>query len=182
MAEIVASVLIRSPAEIIYNYVTTPANWPNWHPASLTVTGNATGSLGLGDEVIAEFKAGGYRARAQWRVTRRRAPYLWSIEASPPEGGWARIEYALSAENGAVLLERELTYKMPNRWLALLDHCVIRRRMARESRLGLRRLKDILEAAPPAPGAVVSRPRLVPLGNAASAAAPFVEEYSQAAE
>lgn len=182
MAEIVASALIRRPIAIIYDYATTPANWPNWHPASFAVTGNAGRSLGLGEEVVEEFKAAGYRGRARWRVTRRKAPYLWTIEASPPEGGWARIEYALSAENGAVLFERELTYKMPNRWLALLDVCAIRRRMARESRLALQRLKDILEAAPAATPIVGSRPRLVLVANAAPAPAPIDEEFRQAAE
>jgi hypothetical protein len=180
MAEIVASVLIRRPIEIIYDYVTTPANWPDWHPASLSVSGNTGRSLELGDEVVEEFKAAGYRGRARWRVIRRRAPYLWSIEALPPEGGFARIEYALSAENGGVLFERELTYKMPNRWLALLDRCAIRRRIAGESRLALGQLKHILEAAPVP--VLARRPRLTLVENTVAVALPVAEEFRQAAE
>ena len=182
MTEIVASVLIRRPIAFIYDYVTTPANWPLWHPASLAVAGAADRSLGLGEEVVEEFKAAGQRGRARWRVTRRRAPFLWTIEAAPPEGGWARIEYALSIENDAVLFERDLTYKMPSRRLALLDRCLLRRRMARESRLALAQLKDLLEAAPAAAFGAVARPRLTLVETARAAEPALVEEFRTAAE
>ncbi len=81
----------------------------------------------------------------------RDATVLWSIEAAPPEGGRARIDYVLSADPGEVLFRRELSYAMPSRWLDLMDRVVIRKRMQRESALALKRLKQNLESAAGAP-------------------------------
>ena len=51
--------LIRTEIEIardpqtVYDYVTTPAHWIEWHPSTRKVTGPAAGhSLEIGEEVI----------------------------------------------------------------------------------------------------------------------------------
>jgi hypothetical protein len=58
------------------------------------------------------------------------------------------ISYLLSAEGGDTVFRRDLSYEMPNAWLALLDVLVVRRRMDRESRTALQRLKQVLEESP----------------------------------
>jgi len=147
MTRITTTVRISRPIEEVFDYVTTPANWPVWHPASISVSGSSDHPLGLGEEVVEEFVAGGRRGRATWRVTRRKAPHRWRIEASSPQGQ-AAIAYRLSAEGGDTVFERDLSYRMPNVWLALLDVLVLRRRMDRESRIALARLKRVLEDSP----------------------------------
>src|SRR4051812_35507286 len=32
---------LRGPIEEVFDFLTTPANWPRWHPSSLKVTGAA---------------------------------------------------------------------------------------------------------------------------------------------
>jgi hypothetical protein len=62
--------------------------------------------------------------------------------------GQAVISYLLSAEGEDTVFRRDLSYEMPNEWLALLDVLVLRRRMDRESRIALQRLKSVLEGLP----------------------------------
>lgn len=42
------SVLIRRPSAEVFDYVTTPANWPRWHPSSLAVSGATDHPLRVG--------------------------------------------------------------------------------------------------------------------------------------
>ena len=147
MTRITTTVRIRRPIEEVFDYVTTPANWPVWHPASISVSGSSDHPLRLGEESVEEFVAARRRGRATWRVTRRKAPHRWRIEASSPQGK-AAISYVLSAEGGDTVFRRDLSYEMPNVWLALLDVLVLRRRMDRESRIALQRLKEVLERSP----------------------------------
>jgi hypothetical protein len=146
MTRITTSIRIRRPVGEVFDYVTTPANWPVWHPASISVSGSSNHPLRLGEEIVEEFVAGGRRGRATWRVTRRKAPHRWRIEASWPQGQ-AVISNLLSAEGVDTVFRRDLSYEMPNAWLALLDLLVLRRRMDRESRIALQRLKLVLEGS-----------------------------------
>jgi uncharacterized protein YndB with AHSA1/START domain len=157
MTRIITSIRIHRPIAEVFDYVTTPANWPVWHPASIAVSGSSDHPLWHGEEVTEEFVAGGRRGRATWRVTSREAPHYWRIEASSPQGQ-AAIVYQLSAEGADTVFKRDLGYKMPNAWLALLDILVLRRRMDRESRIALRRLKGVLEGSPHGEGSDAAEP------------------------
>jgi uncharacterized protein YndB with AHSA1/START domain len=153
MTRIVTTIRIDRPVEAVFDYVTTPANWPKWHPATVSVSGAAGHSLLPGEEVVEEFRSAGWPGRAIWRVTKREAPHLWQIETASQvikpaiEGGSATIVYRLAAEGGATRFERDFTYQMPNPWLALLDRLVIRRRIEWESSVALEAVKEILEAS-----------------------------------
>jgi uncharacterized protein YndB with AHSA1/START domain len=148
MTRIVTTIRIQCPIEAVFDYVTTPANWLAWHPASRSVTGTTDHSLMVGDAVTEEFIAAGRHGSATWRVTRREAPYLWVIEMVTP-GGRATIAYRLKTEADETVFERDLTYATSTLWLTFLDLLVIRRRMERESRVALQRLKAILETSAP---------------------------------
>jgi len=41
-------IVIARPPQQVYDYVTTPANWPRWHPSSLAVRGATDHPLVLG--------------------------------------------------------------------------------------------------------------------------------------
>ena len=75
----------------------------------------------------------------------RAPPWRWVIEGEAEGGGNAVITYRLTAHDGGTRFERELVYRMPNLWLAVLNRLFIQRRMAAESAEALRRLKQILE-------------------------------------
>ncbi len=145
MARIYTSVHIRKPLEQVFNFVTTPANWPKWHPSSLAVSGATDHSLELSEKVYEDFLVAGRRGRAVWTVCERQAPRRWVIKGQGEEGGGATITYTLTPQAEGTLFERELYYTMPNRLLALLDRLFFRRRIQAESAEALRKLKEIME-------------------------------------
>lgn len=146
MARIVVAVSIHRPLDAVFNFITTPANWPKWHPASRAVSGSTDHSLLIGEEVTEEFVAGGRHGSCVWQVTQRTAPYLWTITTSTPQIR-AEITYRLAGQGENTLFERELIYVISSIWLWILDFVLLRRRMGHESRVALERVKELLERA-----------------------------------
>jgi hypothetical protein len=144
MTRIVVAISIHRPIGVVFDYITTPANWPAWHPASRSVSGSVDHSLLIGEQVTEEFVAGGRHGSCVWQVTRREVPYLWTITTSTPKVQ-AEITYQLSAQGETIIFERELTYVTSDLWFWVLDFLLMRRRMNRESRIVLERLKERLE-------------------------------------
>jgi hypothetical protein len=137
---------IRQPIERVFDYVTTPGNWPAWHPSSLGVMGATDHSLEPGEQVTETFYVAWRRGQVVWTVRERAAPCRWLIEGqivgSRNEG---TITYLLKPQDNGTFLEREFTYAWPNPFLALLDRLILRRRVEVESAEALRRLKQVLE-------------------------------------
>jgi Polyketide cyclase / dehydrase and lipid transport len=144
MTRIVVTISIHRPIGVVFDYITTPANWPAWHPASRAVSGSVDHSLLIGEQVTEEFLAGGRHGSCVWQVTRREVPYLWTITTSTPRVQ-AEITYRLSAQGETIIFERELTYVTSGLWFWVFDFLLMRRRMNRESRIALERLKERLE-------------------------------------
>ena len=90
MTRIVTAVSIRRPIEEAFDYVTTPANWPNWHPASRAVRGTVDHSLLVGEQVTEDFVVAGRAGSCVWQVTKRAAPNLWTIATSTPQNAPSR--------------------------------------------------------------------------------------------
>src|SRR3984893_6519474 len=135
MTRIVATISIHRPIGVVFDYITTPANWPAWHPASRAVSGSVDHSLLIGEQVTEEFVAGGRHGSCVWQVTRREVPYLWTITTSTPQ--------VRAGEN--TVFERDLTYMTSGMWFWVLDLLLMRRRMNRESHIALEQLKERLE-------------------------------------
>jgi uncharacterized protein YndB with AHSA1/START domain len=148
MARIVTAIEIHVPIQRVFAFATTAGNWPRWHPASRSVSGATDHSAAPGERITEVIETGGRSWRAVWTVRDRAPPHLWVIQGAAEGGGSATITYRLTEQDGGTRFERELVYRMPSAWLAILDKLFIRRRMAAESAEALRRLKLILERAP----------------------------------
>ena len=146
MTRICNSIQIHHPIERVFNFITTPSNWPLWHPASVSVSGNADHSLLPGQEVTENFRVAGHSGEARWFVRERSAPHRWIIEGTGKNGGAATIIYTLTPNFGGTTFERELVYTMPNPLFVVLDWLILRRRMRADSAEALRRLKRLLES------------------------------------
>src|SRR3712207_8726715 len=109
MTRIVTMVSITRPIARVFDYVTTPANWPNWHPASRAVSAGADHPLEVGEEVEEEFVAAGRRGSIVWLVSARRAAPPLAIRG-PGEGGSATPTYKVSGEGGGTPFETGLAY------------------------------------------------------------------------
>lgn len=145
MTRILTTTRIQAPAEEVFDYVTTPENWPEWHPSSLGVSGATDHSLEPGEVVTEDYRVAGRRGRVVWTVRERVAPRRWVIEGKTGEGGGGTITYTLAPEADGSNFEREFVYAMPNALMALLDRLIFRRRIEAESAEALRRLKGVLE-------------------------------------
>jgi uncharacterized protein YndB with AHSA1/START domain len=143
---IVSEIIIGRPPQQVYGYVTTPANWPRWHPSSLAVRGATDHSLALGESVVEDFIVAGRRGTVTWTVVARDAPVRWSIEGKNTDSrGGGSVTYTLRPEGGGTRFERVLTYHMPNLLAAILDNFGVRERVAAESAEAVARLKAVLE-------------------------------------
>ncbi len=148
MTRIVNTATIRRPIEAVYDYVTTPGHWPEWHPSSLGVTGATDHSLAVGEQVTERFLVAGRRGEVVWTVGEREAPRRWTIEGKIiTAGGGGTVRYILTVrDDGATDFTREFVYPLPNLLYAVLDALVIRRRIAAESAEAVRRLTRRLES------------------------------------
>jgi len=146
--DIVTNTLIkRSPAEV-FEFITTAANWPRWHPSSVAVRGpGADHSALVGEEVTEDFLVAGRTGTVTWRVIDRIEPRLWTIEGAihgRSNGGIVRYELA-PTESGTAFT-RTFSYPTPGALFTFLDRLIVRRRVRAESAEAARRLRKLLEA------------------------------------
>ena len=146
MTRIYTKATIRCAAEAVYEYVTTPGHWPEWHPSSLAVTGATDHALEPGEQVEETFQVAGRRGRVIWTVSERDAPRKWVIAGKILNGsGGGVITYTLTSHADDTIFEREFVYPVPPLYLPL-DWLLLSRRIQAESAEALRRLKQRLEA------------------------------------
>lgn len=137
---------IARPVEEVFNYVTTPGHWPDWHPSSLGVTGATDHSLAVGEEVTEEFQVAGRRGKLTWRVTERDVPRAWAISGRVGAQGSGTVAYLLAPEGTGTLFTRVFTYEGNGPLFAIVNGLFYNRRVVAESAEALRRLKRRLEA------------------------------------
>lgn len=145
MTRIFSSTYIACPVEEVYNFVTTPGNWPSWHPSSIAVTGDADHPQGVGEQCTEEFMVAGRQGKAVWTVTEREYPSRWVIRGiieGRNSGGV--VSYTVRPEGNGTHFERTFIYPRPSLLFAILDLLFIRRRVQAESDLALQQLKDLL--------------------------------------
>ena len=147
MTSIVTEALVRQPIGVVFDYVTTPAHWLDWHPSSIALHGATDHSLTLGEGVVEDFRVAGRRGSVTWKVIAREAPTRWAIAGVVAAGGRGTITYTLSNAPDGTRFHREFVYAMPNWFAALLDRLFIRRRIEAESAEAVRRLKQAVESA-----------------------------------
>ena len=146
MTRIYTAIHIPETIETVFNYVTTPGNWPQWHPSSLGVHGATDHSLEVEEQVSEEFCVAKRRGKVLWTVRERTFPRRWVIEGVIEQSGGSGgvITYTFSPQHNGTFFEREFVYRMPTPLFALLDIVIFRHRIGAESDQALRQLKAIL--------------------------------------
>lgn len=148
---IVTVVPIARESTAVFDYVTTPAHWPAWHPSSLSVSGATDHSLDIGERTTEEFRVAGRRGEVVWTVVERKRPEKWTIDGTIEGRPAGTVSYALTPDtdgedgNGGTEFERTFTYRSPTLWFALLNAVLLRAKIQAESDEAVDRLKDILE-------------------------------------
>jgi uncharacterized protein YndB with AHSA1/START domain len=137
--------IARPPAQV-FEYVTTPSRWPEWHPASLAVHGDAAHPLVLGEAVIEDFVVAGRRGRVEWTVTAREPARFWQIEGRIDGRQAGVIAYTLTPTAIGTRFRRDFRYAAPNVLFAIANAWSLRERLAAESDEAVTQLKRALEA------------------------------------
>jgi hypothetical protein len=134
----------RSPSEV-FAYVTTPGNWPRWHPSSLAVRGAIDHPLNLGEQVTEDFLVAGRRGTVLWTVIAHQPDRQWAIEGNVEGGGRGVVSYSITPTASGCRFERNFRYTFRDLLLIVLDQLEIHRRVDQESSEAVQRLKGILE-------------------------------------
>ena len=139
------SIVIARAPDAVFAYVTTPANWPKWHPSSLAVSGAADHSLSVGEKVTEDFRVAGRRGKVVWTAVRSAPPREWAIEGDVEGRKAGVVTYRLAPSAGGTRFDRELVYGSPNLLFLALNRLTIRERVEAESAQAVRNLKQRLE-------------------------------------
>lgn len=137
---------IRRAPSAVFEFVTTPAHWPAWHPSSLSVEGEIDHSLEVGEQVVEEFRVAGRRGRVVWTVRARSYPVRWSIDGVIDGRAAGTVTYTLTPVSNGTRFVREFTYPAPSLWFALVNWIVVKGTIQSESDEAVTRLKRLLES------------------------------------
>src|SRR3954468_1876263 len=132
MPSIITEIDIPCRIKAVFALVTTPANWPLWHPSSLRVSEGADHPLSLGERVREDVMAATRRRSVTWVVRAANPPREWRIHCTSEMGGFAEITYELTPVASGTHFRRTLRYTMLSLWMKLLDALVLRRRLRAE--------------------------------------------------
>jgi len=145
MSNIYQSVFIDKPITEVFRFVTTPENWLDWHPSSVSVNGDIDHPMETGELVTEEFLVAGKPGTVIWTVLEKRFPDHWLISGNVVGIATGIIKYRLADESSGTRFERIFTYKMSNLLLTIMDKLFIRRHIQSESGQALYCLKVIME-------------------------------------
>ncbi|CRM76160.1 SRPBCC family protein [Pseudomonas sp. 58 R 3] len=131
---------IQAPIEVIYDYVTQPDRWHEWHPTSLSADTGTTGSLPAGARFTEIIDLLGVRVPLSYRVQIARCPgeFKTVFTSLAVDGS---IHYFLQPHRGGTLFRRVLTYETE------LQLATLHARMVELSAIALDQLKHRLENA-----------------------------------
>lgn len=155
MPEIVADIVIDAPAAAIFDFATTPANWPRFWPITLGVTGDVDGPAIVGARWTEQVKIAFWRGEFHWEATARTRPSSFEMRGTSQGHGWlgrllpsetGRIAYTLTETAGRTHFHRVMDYPDPNLVLKILDALVMRRSMTRAINQALQTLKSLVES------------------------------------
>lgn len=148
-SHVVNRIEIAAPPGRVFGYVTTPANWPRWHPASRAVRGTVDRTPGVGESVVETFEIAGRHGDATWTTVELDPPRRWVIASGAPGASYAHIVYTLSAKDGGTVWERDMTYRGSNLLFGILNMLRIRAVMESDSAKAQANVKRDVEAMPP---------------------------------
>lgn len=135
------SIDIPAPPAAVYDYVTRPLRWKEWHHSSLAVQEVADESLVAGRRFEEDVNAGGRRRHLAWMVEESRAGQRWRASAYMEDGSTVRLTYEFEADGAGTRFTRTLEYVLAPRLLRWMNDLFLWKRVERESQAALARLR-----------------------------------------
>lgn len=135
---------IARPQRQVFDYVTTPALWATWHPATAGVRDVPDRPLTTGETAIEIIAMVGRRVESTWTVRVCTPPQRWEISTDTPQGA-AHIVYCVTSIESGCRFVRTLAFRSKHWPWRILDSTLTRWLLERQSARALRNLKDLLE-------------------------------------
>lgn len=162
MATIDVQVVISRGASLVFDFATTPNNWPRIWPVTLDVSGDVESSPKVGDRWVERIRFVIFRGELLWHAIRTEPPHLFVMGNSArgfgllgflTRGTTGEITYELTERNGTTTLKRVLDYQVPGVIGKVIDTFLIRWLMTKVAHMALATLKKTLESAASPSGA-----------------------------
>jgi uncharacterized protein YndB with AHSA1/START domain len=131
---------LPAPPGVVYDYVTRPARWKEWHPSSLRADAHALESLPAGARFEEDVRSAGFTRHLRWTVEQAEPGQRWAARAGMDDGSHLRLLYELAPEGSGTRFTRTLDYHLRPWWLRLANDLLMWRRVQAESRHALARL------------------------------------------
>ena len=131
---------ILASTEAVYDYVTRPVRWKEWHPASLGVQQHADESLTAGARFEEDVLSAGIRRHLRWIVEEAVPGVRWAASALMDDGSTVHLLYRFEKRNTGMNFTRTLCYQVKPLHLRLVNAMFMWRRVQAESRLALSNL------------------------------------------
>jgi uncharacterized protein YndB with AHSA1/START domain len=145
MTEHTTHTVLRAAPEVVYDYLTRPARWREWHHASLGAEAHADASMPAGAEFREQIRTVGIRKILQWQVLVAEPPLRWEAAATMDDGSTVRLHYWFEAIPEGTCFTRTLGYTLKPWSLRLLNASVGWAKVRIESRQALQRLQRQFE-------------------------------------
>ena len=140
------SIQIARPINEVFDCITTPDNWPKWHPRVIGVMGATDHSLKVGEQVSEEFIDVGKHNCVLWTVIEYEETKRWVVDGIDDIEGndVGQVAFTFGKSSNGTLLERENTY-FTNFFYGIYNWLIIWPRKNSEAAEALQRLKIYLE-------------------------------------
>jgi uncharacterized protein YndB with AHSA1/START domain len=135
---------IAAPPARVYDYVTRPLRWKEWHPSSLAVQDAGDESLVAGRRFEEDVSAAGRQRHLQWMVEESRPGERWRASAYMEDGSTVRLTYEFEPAATGTRFTRTLEYVLAPRLLRWLNDAFLWKRVERESATALENLRQRL--------------------------------------
>ena len=142
MTTIRLSTVIPAAPRAVYDYVTRPVRWKEWHPSSQEVQGVDDEPLVAGRRFEEDIVAGGRARHLTWLVEESRQDARWRASAYMADGSTVRLCYEFTPEGDGTRFTRTLEYVLRPALLRWLNDLFLWRRVERESAHALEQLRS----------------------------------------
>lgn len=141
------TIKINGPIEKVFNYKTTIAFWPDYHPLSVKVEPFFSGPAQLGTKFTEVVKVLFIKQKFHWQVSKFSAPNLFQIVGSVNGffGGNATITYSLKENNSVTTFTRTFEINRNNIVMKFLDWLILGRFADYDGKSAMKNLKKIIE-------------------------------------
>lgn len=140
-------IFIAAPVQAVFNYVTRPDLWHEWHPASTSAEIPRVPLL-PGDRfreiITVRYPLVQIRRHTEYEVSMSEPNHSWEVRGESSLF-LLTIHYDFKAENGGTLFQRTLTYRVKG-GLSYFEPILVRPKIRRQSKQALENLRNQLTA------------------------------------